>query len=204
MSTPSHLSQDEAMATIKKTVATTFTLSVAAMSGAYNYLPTPLPGLPAQPTTSDRLVLTLQYHTLTMVVVYFIFSLVGAVRAKDAWDPTNPATAHLTEVPNKILTNTVEQALMFIPSTLILSTYLAEHQMALIPIFIIMFAVGRLLFAIGYLKHPLYRAPGFALGASVLSMTMAANVWFTLCNHTLAISLPTLAVAIMALRNFKM
>ena len=133
-----------------------------------------------------------------------MFQLVGAVRAKDAWDPTNPATAHLTEVPNKILTNTVEQALMFIPSTLILSTYLAEHQMAMIPIFIIMFAVGRLLFAIGYLKHPLYRSPGFALGLSVLSMTMAANVWFTLSTHTLAISLPTLAVAIMALSNFWM
>ena len=71
------------------------------------------------------------------------------MRVKDAWDPTKKETAHLTEVPNKILTNTVEQVLMFLPSTLILSTYLAQTQMKAIPIAIVTFALGRMMFAIG-------------------------------------------------------
>merc|ERR1711892_464836 len=193
------LSQDEAMATIKKAVAATFTIAVAGVSAAYLYLPSPLHG---EHSTTDRLVFTLQCHVLTMGLIFYLFSRVGAVRAKYAWDPTNPATVHLTEVPNKILTNTVEQALMFIPSTLILSTYLAQHQMAAIPISIITFALGRVLFAIGYTKHPLYRAPGFALGMFVQVLTIAANMWFTLYTHSLVISLPTLVIGAMPLPNF--
>ena len=137
-------------------------------------------------------------------VYQYLVQRVGAVRARAAWNPINPATLHLTQVPNKILTNTVEQTLMFIPSTLILSTYLSDQQMTAIPIMVTTFTLGRLLFTIGYSHSPLYRAPGFALGLSVQVITLAANTWFTLYNHSLVISLPSLALAVMSATNFRM
>eukprot|EP00092_Neocalanus_flemingeri_P024484 GFUD01026552.1.p1 GENE.GFUD01026552.1~~GFUD01026552.1.p1 ORF type:complete len:207 (-),score=36.99 GFUD01026552.1:93-713(-) len=199
----SQLSQDEAMAMIKKMVAVTFSVTLSAMSVAYCYCPIQFHSSypPLLQTAGARLQFTLQCHILTVVTLYYTFSLVWSVRAKAAWDPTKKETAHLAEVPNKILTNTVEQVLMFVPSTLILSTYLDSTQMAAIPITIVTFAIGRILFALGYMKDPLYRAPGFAITMSVVFLTLAANVYFTLYNHSLLISLPTLAVSLLGLWN---
>ena len=45
--------------------------------------------------------------------------LVGSKRATKAWNPMNKETADATAIPNRILTNTVEQSIMFVTSTLI-------------------------------------------------------------------------------------
>ena len=43
----------------------------------------------------------------------------------------------------------LHQTVIFVPSTLILSTYLQETSMKLIPILVITFALGRMVFAMG-------------------------------------------------------
>jgi hypothetical protein len=53
--------------------------------------------------------------------------LVGGTRGARAVNPLNKETNKAVEKPNKILTNTIEQALMFIPSTFILTSYLDQE-----------------------------------------------------------------------------
>jgi hypothetical protein len=58
----------------------------------------------------------------------FLLQLVGGTRASKAVNPLNKESEKAVEKPNKILTNTIEQALMFIPSTFILTSYLDQEQ----------------------------------------------------------------------------
>ena len=61
----------------------------------------------------------------------------------------NKETADATAVPNRILTNTVEQSIMFVASTLIWTTYLTEATMKVVPVLVLTWAVGRVLFQFG-------------------------------------------------------
>ena len=81
-----------------------------------------------------------------------------------------------TVVLGRILANTVEQFLLFTSSTLILSIYLIPDQMRLIPIFVVTWVIGRMVFDYGYKISPLYRGPGFALTLipTVVSLTLLA------------------------------
>merc|ERR1711915_502528 len=189
----SKLDQTQAISLVKKYASTSMVLTLAGISTAYYFSPVFLDkiGLPAHERSSQKLNFALQCHLVTVSVILLIVSLVALKRVKHAWDPTNAATVQFTEVPNKILTNTVEQYLLFIPSTLMLSTYLDKNQTALIPILINPFALGRLIFTLGYLTHPIYRAPGFAMGMCLQILCIGLNLYFT--EH-LFISIPTTLV----------
>ena len=68
------------------------------------------------------------------------------VRSDGAWNPLDPKNNHRTEILQRILTNTVEQLLLTVGSTIILSTYLKPSQMIIIPIFVILWCLGRIVF----------------------------------------------------------
>ena len=74
-------------------------------------------------------------------------------RSKHAWNPLDPKTQKNTDVLGRILTNTVEQFLIFVFSSTILSTYLKPSQMHMIPILIIMWSIARVLFEYGYVNN---------------------------------------------------
>jgi hypothetical protein len=75
--------------------------------------------------------------------------LVLSVRETVAVNPLNKETASAAEKPNNILRNHVEQALMFIPATLILATYLSQETMKLIFILCFIWAIARVIFQYG-------------------------------------------------------
>ncbi len=133
------------------------------------------------PHANDRVIFTLQCHALTIMVLFNMFLLVGNMRAAVAWNPLNPDTEQKMKTPVQILTNTVEQSLIFVPSTLILSTYLdGENQMVAIPVLVVLFAIARTVFAIGYLAAPIYRSPGFfmTLMTNVVALTLVSyHTW---------------------------
>ena len=122
----------------------------------------------------DRVIFTLKWHGLTAATLYYMLEGVLGERAANAWNPMNTETQGNTILLGKILTNTVEQMLLFVSSTLILSTYLASEQMKLIPILVVMWTIGRLLFDFGYRIGPIYRSPGFAMTMfpSFISLTL--------------------------------
>ena len=68
------------------------------------------------------------------------------------------------KVFKQYLQNTFEQSLIFLFAQLSLLAVLDPEYIKLIPLFAILFFIGRLLFLIGYLIDPVvWRAPGFAL-----------------------------------------
>jgi len=149
---------------------------------------------PKMSSATDRMIFTLQCHALTMVVLVNMILLVLNVRVKSSWNPLNPATADAAKVPVQILTNTLEQTVIFVPSTLILSTYLEEASMKIMPILVVTFAVGRMLFAYGYLKSPLYRSPGFATTLVANLGAVFGVIYFTLLEQPALIAYPTAAL----------
>ena len=78
------------------------------------------------------------------------------VRSDGAWNPLDPKNNHRTEILQRILTNTVEQFLLTVGSTIILSTYLKPSQMIIIPIFVILWCLGRIVFELRYVKFHCY------------------------------------------------
>ena len=92
----------------------------------------------------------LNFHTVSLKsITSRFFQGVLKERGRASWNPLDKNNQGNTEVLNKILTNTVEQFLMFASSTIILSTYLESGQMKLIFSFIIQWCLGRFLFEFG-------------------------------------------------------
>ena len=77
-------------------------------------------------------------------------------RSDGAWNPLDPKNNHRTQVLERILSNTVEQFLLTVGSTIILSTYLKPSQMIIIPIFVIFWCLGRIVFELRYVKFHCY------------------------------------------------
>lgn len=124
------------------------------------------------------------------------------VRVTKAWNPTDKTTAGHSEIPMKIVANTVEQVLLFLPSTLILATYLEESQMKIMPLFVLSWSVARLAFAYGYLYDPLWRGPGFSLTVVITIMTLGANIYFTHEKGNYLVTFPALAYFLYFLQFF--
>ena len=135
------------------------------------------------------------------------------VRSDGAWNPLDPKNNHRTEILQRILTNTVEQLLLTVGSTIILSTYLKPSQMIIIPIFVILWCLGRIVFELRYVKfhcysmiffictyvlpiffysykiHPIYRSGGFVLTQVVSLVSTTLVVYFQFINGQLLIAL---------------
>ena len=71
------------------------------------------------------------------------------MRASEAPNPMSPSMSSKCDLTNRILSNSVEQVILFLLSTFIMASYLREDQMKSIPILIIYWAIGRMLFAYG-------------------------------------------------------
>lgn len=163
--------QKKAMVVIAKTVAGTMIPVSLGVYYAYNHLKWDMPELS---TASERLIYTLQWHGLSSAVLYNMIENVANERSKNAWNPLDANNQGNTVILNKVLTNTTEQFVAFVPSTLILATYLEPHQMKIIPIFVVQWALARMAFQYGYLKHPLYRGPGMSASIMPTMFSLAA------------------------------
>lgn len=67
---------------------------------------------------------------------------------------------HLVQFEKNVLTNTVEQLILFLTITLALTTYLDGAEMKLIPLYSVLWVIGRILFRIGYGINSKYRSFG--------------------------------------------
>ena len=88
------------------------------------------------------------HNFLIVILIFycFFFQNVMFARSDGAWNPLDPKNNHRTEILERILSNTVEQFLLTVGSTIILSTYLKPSQMIIIPIFVIFWCLGRIVF----------------------------------------------------------
>ena len=119
-----------------------------------------------------RLAFTIQWSFPMVLILIFASYNVMIRRA------TNPAllnplagNEHTIQAQKNILTNTVEQTMISILLMLIGATlFNTTDTMKIIPMYSLMFFIGRVLFIIGYSIHPLYRSLGMTINFSIMTV----------------------------------
>ena len=141
----------------------------------YGFVPLPVPPLPR---LIDRLVYTLRLQSFSVLTIIGGILLVALQRYFTiAIDPINGRGEHHVAVSTRYLTNTVEQFIVSAMGQLVLTTYLPEREMKVIPILVLFFVFGRVAFLVGYRKSYLKRTVGF-----IATFGVSVVVWvFNMC-----------------------
>jgi uncharacterized membrane protein YecN with MAPEG domain len=92
-------------------------------------------------------------------------------------DPTAGQETRFLQVNQRVITNSVEQLAVFTPSLVALAARSDPSQMNDVIALGGVFAVARLIFWAGYLRAPLFRAPGMAATAATTIVTLLAATW---------------------------
>lgn len=138
--------------------------NVCVLVGGYYLFPALLP-LPSSNDFSVKLLYTLRCFVFPQTIL-LIFAVVRVMRKRGTTPAGNPLLGqdqHYLLVEKNALTNTVEQLLCILLVILVLITYLEPSEMKIIPLLSITFAVGRILFIIGYSIGSLYRVAGIII-----------------------------------------
>lgn len=98
--------------------------------------------------------------------VTLFFAIIGVinkrVKTRGAENPLGGMEHKITTEKN-VLANTVEQTLLFLMTSFVLTTYLEASEMRILPVYSILWLIGRILFSIGYGVHPKYRTFGMVI-----------------------------------------
>ena len=132
-------------------------MSIAILYAGYNCDCIPIP---SSSNFGDKL--TYYIRTCVFPCSVVLYSTIIAVSMKrGSTGVVNPLAGkeHKLMMQKNILTNTLEQTLIFLMVTLVLTTYLESAEMRIIPVFSALWVVGRFLFWLGY---PKYRTLGMS------------------------------------------
>lgn len=113
----------------------------------------------AAPT--DRLLLAVQLAAGPAAVVWLV--LQGLWRVGDtveAEDPLLGLESRRFKITQRVMTNTIEQAAIFVPMLLAVAVRTQPEHVFLLPWLVAIWCAGRLLFWAGYLVDPAWRAIG--------------------------------------------
>ncbi len=146
-----------------------------------------LPPIPDMEQPIDRLVLALRCDVFVALMMWAGVHVVARSRLRsEAIDPLVGKESRAMRVHANYLDNTMQQGLLFVLTTAALSTFLDGETMRLLPIATAVFVVGRIAFWVGYLRDPLWRAPGMAMtlvpNALMLAYTVYRVVWLALSH----------------------
>ncbi|WP_448189246.1 MAPEG family protein [Azospirillum sp. sgz301742] len=115
-----------------------------------------------------RLALAARLSVWPALVLFAMVAGVMAVRGRTrAFNPIEDTESRAYRVVQRVLSNSVEQTVIFLPALLALSTLLPVPDLGILPLATALFVVGRLLFWAGYAVHPYARAPGMAMTFTV-------------------------------------
>ena len=102
----------------------------------------------------ERLAFTLQWQALSLAMMVAGIQAVALTRlTTKAIDPLSAQDQDPVAVHSRYLTNTTEQFIISLVGQLMLTTYLSDDQMKIIPILVVTFVIARILFWIGYLDN---------------------------------------------------
>lgn len=115
--------------------------------------------------TASRLALAAKCLVAPAATMLVGVIVVGMTRfGSDMQDPTRmEASTDAMRVNLRYLGNTHEQLTLYAANSLALAVLLPAAWLKLLPLYALMFCLGRALFWVGYRLNALYRAPGFAL-----------------------------------------
>jgi hypothetical protein len=95
----------------------------------------------------------------------------------DAIDGTRTPVSKFMEINLRVTQNTLEQVVLATIAWVGLALTLPSERLGLIPVLAVLFAIGRLLFWIGYQVVPIARALGFGLTAVPTAVAMIWLAW---------------------------
>lgn len=126
----------------------------------------------------DRITMALRNQVPAILCLMVSWLYVALTRGMTAAINPLSGNENLVELPNRILTNTLEQVVLSSLNQLILVTWLPEEKLHLLPLISTTFILGRITFAFGYLLNPWWRSYGVTL-TIVPTMGMTGyNVWW--------------------------
>jgi hypothetical protein len=138
----------------------------------YDYLPWKIVGIGGRKHVAlkARLIFTLQLTFIDILpLLICIIAVFNRRRQTYAIDPLDPRGEKYIERLKGILENTFEQFIVKIILSFILCIVLRSSELILLPVFTILFIIGRFTFALGYPDH---RSFGMAMNmVSVLLVT---------------------------------
>jgi len=107
-----------------------------------------------------------------MVVAQMLARFVSA-----AFDPLSGADGYFLRLNQRVIANTVEQFLCFLPALLALAAGTSAARMPEVIALALVFAAARLVFWLGYLGGPVLRAPGMAATFAAVTAALAGAAW---------------------------
>ena len=109
---------------------------------------------------------------VAVVVLLMVSSCFRTFDTAEAQDPLVGAESPRWRVNQRVLQNTVEQSMIFVPALLALAARVEPSQVRVLPVLTALWCAGRLLFWAGYRIRPALRGPGFewTLYTSVLAL----------------------------------
>ncbi|WP_029011055.1 MAPEG family protein [Azospirillum halopraeferens] len=156
-------------------LAAAVNLTAVAVTVALMVLLTPPPGGAAP---ADPLALAARLSLWPAAVLFAMIGGVIVARAlARALNPLDDPESRLQRVAQRVLSNTVEQTLVFLPALWALVVLLPPDRLGMAGVFTGLFVAGRLLFWVGYHIHPFARAPGMAMTMTVNLVTVARAAW---------------------------
>lgn len=117
------------------------------------------------PDAGERIALVLKLSVLPAGFLLVVVQVVALTRLiTGAIDPLTDAPSTWRRVDMRVLANTVEQTLIFIPLLLAFAMVIKADESAWLTALPIAFVLARIVFWVGYRISPMGRAPGMAAG----------------------------------------
>jgi uncharacterized membrane protein YecN with MAPEG domain len=138
-----------------------------------------LPVREVPPSATERFLNTvLQLRWPTLVLFLIAVSLFRIFDTEKSADPLAGGESARHRVNQRVLQNSLEQFVIFVPSVLGLAI-LAEDVFVWhgVSIAVLLFTLGRVVFWIGYHRSAQARAPGFTISFATTLLTLAAVIW---------------------------
>jgi len=138
-----------------------------------------LPVREVPPSATERFLNTvLQLRWPTLVLLLMVIVLFRNFDTAKAANPLAGGESERHRVNQRVLQNSMEQFLLFVPSVLGLAI-LAQDVFVwhAVWVAVLVFTLGRVVFWIGYHRSPQARAPGFIMSFSTTLLTLAAVFW---------------------------
>jgi MAPEG family protein len=131
---------------------------------------------PELSSAGSRMAFAAQHLAAVAVIILLMVS--ACFRVFDTAEAENPlanAESAGWKIHQRVLQNTIEQSMIFVPAMLALASRVGPEHTRIVPLLTALWCAGRVLFWIGYRIKPVFRGPGFEW---TLYSSVAALVWF--------------------------
>lgn len=137
-----------------------------------------VPRLSPLPDPTERLALALQLAAgpaaVLMAMLQGLWRIGDTVEAED---PLRGAESVRFKINQRVMTNTVEQTLIFVPMFVALALRMDPASVWVLPLLMGVWCAGRMLFWVGYQLDPAWRAIGMDWTSSIAMLTAGGLAW---------------------------